>query len=96
MIDSITPGMINISQGVSPMAQKFTISIPDELVNTLDKLTVAWGTTRSGVFARLLQEAERKRLEKEMEEGYKAMTGDDVELYLPAQAEVVLRVDKAR
>ncbi|HOV79874.1 MAG TPA: CopG family transcriptional regulator [Bacillota bacterium] len=74
------------------MAQKFTISIPDELVNTLDSLAIAWKTTRSGVFARLLQETERKCLEKEMEEGYKAMAENDVELYLLAQAEVVLRI----
>ena len=71
------------------MTQKLTISIPDDLVNVLDDLTVAWETTRSGVFARLLQEANKRRVDIEIELGYKAMAGNDVELYLPAQAEVV-------
>lgn len=96
MIDSITPGVINISQGVLSVTQKFTISIPDNLINILDSLTAAWETTRSGVFARLLLEAGRRRLEEEMEEGYKAMAGNDVELFLPAQSEVVLRNDQTR
>ncbi|OPX89457.1 MAG: hypothetical protein A4E53_01534 [Pelotomaculum sp. PtaB.Bin104] len=78
------------------MTQKITISIPEELMTVLDNLTSTWETTRSGVFARLLQEAEKRRLEEEMEEGYKAMAGDEVEIYLPAQAEVVLLDDKTR
>lgn len=73
------------------MAQKLTVSIPDGLVCVLDRLTAVWGTTRSGVFARLLREAERKLIEEEMAEGYRALAGEDAELYLPAQAEVVLR-----
>jgi len=96
MIDSMTPGMINISQGVSSMTQKITISIPDDLIHVLDSLTIAWDTTRSGVFARLLHEVEKDRLEEEMAEGYKAMSETDIEIYLPAQAEAVLRDDKAR
>lgn len=90
MIDSHTPGMIDISQGVLSVTQKLTISIPDNLVAVLDDLTASWKTTRSGVFARLLQDAEKKRLEEEMAEGYKAMSETDIEIYLPAQAEVVL------
>ncbi|MCL6558056.1 MAG: CopG family transcriptional regulator [Firmicutes bacterium] len=96
MIDSMTPGMINISQGVLSMSRKITISIPDDLINTLDGLTAAWETTRSGVFARMLREIEKERLDKEMAEGYKAIAETDVEIYLPAQAEVVLRDDQAR
>lgn len=96
MIDSMTPGMINISQGVLSMSQKLTISLPDDLINILDGLTTTWETTRSGVFARLLREIEKDRLEEEMAEGYKTMSETDVEIYLPAQAEVVLRDDKAR
>ncbi len=97
MIDSMTPGVVKMSQGVLSMTQKFTISIPDDLVNVLDSLTIAWETTRSGVFAKLLREIEKDRLEEEMAEGYKAMSENDIEIYLPAQAEVVLRNDdKAR
>ncbi|MEW5953354.1 MAG: CopG family transcriptional regulator [Bacillota bacterium] len=95
MIDSMTPGMINISQGVSLMTQKLTISIPDDLINVLDSLTATWDTTRSGVVARLLRKVEKDRLEEEMAEGYKTMS-DDIEVYLPAQAEVVLQDDKSR
>jgi metal-responsive CopG/Arc/MetJ family transcriptional regulator len=96
MIDSMTYGMINISQGVLSMTQKITISIQDDLINVLDSLTAAWDTTRSGVFARLLHEVEKDRLKEEMTEGYKTMSETNIEIYLPAQAEVVLRDDKAR
>jgi metal-responsive CopG/Arc/MetJ family transcriptional regulator len=94
MIDSNTPGMIDISQGV--LSMKFTISIPDDLISVLDSLTATWKTTRSGVFARLLRETEKNRIEEKMEEGYIAMSKNDVEIYLPAQAEVVLNDNKAR
>lgn len=77
------------------MTQKLTISIPDDLINILDSLTATWRTTRSGVFAKLLREVEKDRLEEKMAEGYKAMSETDVEIYLPAQAEVVLN-DKTR
>jgi len=99
MIDSITPGVINISQGVLLVTQKMTISIPDELINALDNLTTMWETTRSGVFAQLLRESEKDLLEKEMAEGYKALSETsetDIEFYLPAQAEVVLDDSKTR
>ncbi|MCL6477055.1 MAG: hypothetical protein K6T65_01440 [Peptococcaceae bacterium] len=66
------------------MTQKISISISEEL------MTSTWNTTRSGVFARLIQEAKKRRQEEEMEEWYKAIAGDDVEVYLLAQAEVVL------
>ncbi|HOV79679.1 MAG TPA: hypothetical protein PK728_06180 [Bacillota bacterium] len=78
------------------MSQKLTISIPDELINVLDNLTTTWKTSRSGVFARLLQEVEKKRLENEMEEGYKTMTVNCADFYLPAQAEAVFLNDKER
>lgn len=96
MIDSITPGMINISQGVLLMTQKMTISIPDELINVLDNLATMWETTRSGVFAQLLRESEKDLLDQEMAEGYKSLSETDIEFYLPAQAEVVLGDSKTR
>ena len=95
MIDSMTSSMINISQGVLSVTQKITVSIPDDLIAILDGLTVTWETTRSGVFARLLREVEKDRLEEEMAEGYKALSETDIGFYLPAQAEVVLN-DKTR
>jgi hypothetical protein len=93
-IDSMTTSVVKLPQGVLPMAKKFTVSMPDNLVITLDGLTATWKTTRSGALAKLLQEAEMRRMEEEMIEGYKTMhKNDDIEFYLPAQSEVALRND---
>lgn len=73
------------------MARKLTVSIPDSLVVTLDNLTATWQTTRSGALARLLRDAEKRRLDEEMIEGYKSIRNSDIEFYLPAQSEVALR-----
>lgn len=77
---------------------KFTVSIPARLVKVLDRLVQEQGTTRSEVIARLLEKAERERLEAEMAEGYRAMAEaneEDSGPFLAAQSEVVLR-DPAR
>ena len=44
----------------------------------------------------IIKEFEDSSQEEELAKGYKAISESDIEIYLPAQAEVVLRDDKAR
>lgn len=77
---------------------KMTISLPERLAAVLDRLVREQRTTRSGAIARLLEQAERERLEAEMAEGYRMMAqenAEDARLFLGAQSEVALR-DPAR
>jgi|GEM_PF-1169358 len=99
MVDGMTTGVIDLFQGVLPVTRKITISIPNELFDILDALSIKWNTTRSGVFTRLLKEVEAKCPEQEMTEGYMMMAErniGDMEMYLPVQAEALTLNDKAR
>ncbi|MGB9867942.1 MAG: ribbon-helix-helix protein, CopG family [Bacillota bacterium] len=95
MIEIMTSGMIALSlEGVATVSAKITVSLPEPLVTVLDRLAERLDTSRSGAVAELLRRAEREELERELEEGYIAWAEanrSDAELFLPAQAEVVLR-----
>jgi CopG family transcriptional regulator/antitoxin EndoAI len=94
MIDVKPPGMITSYREVVPVGAKITVSLPEPLLTTLDRLARQWATTRSGAVAELLRRAEREELERQLEEGYAAWAEtnrSDAEVFLPAQAEVVLR-----
>lgn len=73
---------------------RVTISLPEPLLAVLDRLARRLSTTRSGAVAELLRRVEKEELERELREGYAALAAQaekDAELFLPAQAEVVLR-----
>lgn len=94
MIDVTPLGMIISPREVVPINAKITVSLPEPLLATLDRLARQWATTRSGAVAELLRRAEREELERELEEGYVAWAEANLkhaEAFLPAQAEVVLR-----
>jgi CopG family transcriptional regulator/antitoxin EndoAI len=76
------------------MAAKITISLSPSLLKVLDRFAERFTTTRSGAVAELLRRAEREEMERQLEEGYAACTAlnqADAEVFLPAQAEVILR-----
>ena len=56
---------------------KVTVSVPAELVKMADKVAKERKTSRSKVVASCLEELAKKRLEAEMEEGYRAMARDE-------------------
>ena len=56
---------------------KVTVSVPSELVKMADKVAKERKTSRSKVGASCLEELAKKRLEAEMEEGYRAMARDE-------------------
>ena len=56
---------------------KVTVSVPSELVKMADKVAKERKTSRSKVVASCLAELAKKRLEAEMEEGYRAMARDE-------------------
>ncbi len=94
MIDVMPSGVITSNREVLPVSTKITVSLPEPLLAVLDRLARQLSTTRSGAVAELLRRAERAELEREMEEGYAIwaeFNSADAELFLPAQAEVVLR-----
>lgn len=73
---------------------RFTVSIPDRLMHVLTDLADRWQTSRSEVVARLIEDYERRGMEAEMAEGYRALAEEsrrEAEESFPAQAEVVLR-----
>ncbi len=75
---------------------KVTISVPEEVLDVADRLAKVEHTSRSGIIARLIRREEQRRLEELMIQGYKDLAKEDrqeIEEYLPAQAEVVLRDD---
>lgn len=94
MVDVMPSGVITSSREVLPVSAKITVSLPEPLLAVLDRLARQLSTTRSGAVAELLRRAERAELERELEEGYAVWAESnkaDVELFLPAQAEVLLR-----
>ena len=56
---------------------KVTVSVPSELVKMADKVAKERKTSRSKVVASCLEELAKKRLEAEMDEGYRAMARDE-------------------
>ena len=56
---------------------KVTVSVPSELVKMADKVAKERKTSRSKVVASCLAELAKKRLEAEMEAGYRAMARDE-------------------
>jgi metal-responsive CopG/Arc/MetJ family transcriptional regulator len=56
---------------------KVTVSVPSELVKMADKVAKERKTSRSKVVSSCLEELAKKRLEAELEEGYRAMASDE-------------------
>ena len=56
---------------------KVTVSVPSELVKMADKVAKERKTSRSKVVSSCLEDLAKKRLEAEMEEGYRAMARDE-------------------
>ena len=54
-------------------AAKITISLPKELLDFADHLAIEQSTSRSGVFARLLEKEEAAQVQAMMAEGYHEM-----------------------
>ena len=76
--------------------QRVTISLPKDSLALADRLAETWSTTRSGVVARLLKQAEEARVRALMEEGYIAMAAEnlrDAEEALELTREVMLSND---
>lgn len=81
---------------VTTGVERVTISLPKDSLALADRLAETWSTTRSGVVARLLQQAEEARVRALMEEGYIAMAAEnlrDAEEALELTREVMLRND---
>jgi len=58
---------------MSTESVKLTVSVPRSLVKLADTVAKEKKTSRSKVVAACLQELAKQRLEKELEEGYRAM-----------------------
>lgn len=79
---------------VETKVAKITISLPKDLLGVADRLAKHQATTRSGLIARLLEEAERERIEVLMEEGYKEMAEENrkfAEEVFPIASETILK-----
>jgi len=97
MIAGHTPGMILLSQEAIIMS-KVTISLPENLLKTLDGFAANWETSRSGAVAELISRTEKSNLENEMALGYMELANlnkNESQLHFQTQAEVVLN-DKTR
>ncbi len=74
--------------------RNLSISLPADLADELDAWAAADGTNRSAVVVGMLKAERRRRLDAELEQAYRELTEDgfydDIEFYLPAQAEVAL------
>ena len=74
--------------------RNISISVPTELADQLDTWTAEDKTSRSALVARLIEEERRHRFDAELEQAYRDAVAegffDDIEFYLPAQAEVAL------
>ena len=78
----------------TPDTRQVAISLPEGLVADLDTWANEQRTTRSAVLAKLIRAESRRRADRELAEAYRdaAAEGfyDDIEVYLHAQAEVIL------
>ncbi len=74
--------------------RNLSISLPADLADELDAWAAADGTNRSAVVVGMLKAERRRWLDAELEQAYRELTEDgfydDIEFYLPAQAEVAL------
>ncbi|MDP9362989.1 MAG: hypothetical protein M3Q10_01945 [Chloroflexota bacterium] len=74
--------------------RNISVSVPVDLAEELDRWRAEDGTSRSGLVTKLLDEERRRRFEAELGLAYREATEesffDDIEVYLPARAEVVL------
>ena len=59
---------------------RFTVSLSADLASVLDDLARQWKTGRSGVMAKLLQEARAIQLRESLIEGYKAMARESADI----------------
>ncbi len=92
MIASHTPGMVLSSQEAIMMS-KVTISLPENILKTLDSFAAAWNTSRSGAVSELISRIEKSNLENEMALGYMELADlnkNEAQLNFHAQTEVVL------
>ena len=62
----------------STRVEKVTISLPKGSLALADRLAETWSTTRSGVVARLLEQAEEARVHALMREGYIEMAAENL------------------
>ena len=79
---------------VGSKVSKVTVSLPMELLEVADSLAKEYSTTRSGVFARLLKQADEAGINALMAAGYREMGEEnrrEAEDALNLTAEVVLR-----
>lgn len=68
---------------------KVTISLPENLLTVADAMAKEQAVSRSEVIADLLKGAERERIEKDMEEGYREWNDTNVKLAEEAWPETV-------
>lgn len=70
-----------------------SISLPEDLATHLDAWTESDRTSRSALVADLIAQEKRRRLDLDLEQAYRELTEDgfydDIDLYLPAGAEVI-------
>ncbi len=74
--------------------EKVTIRLSEDSLAFADRLAEEWSTTRSGVVARLLDQAAESHVRDLMEEGYRAMAPEnrrDAEEAMGLAREVMLR-----
>ena len=79
---------------VATPRRNVSVSLPADLVDELDAWVVAEETNRSALLSALLKAERRRRLESQLEQDVEDAVADgfydDIEFYLPAQAEVAL------
>ena len=94
MIEYHANGMIHLSQEVFIMTKKITISLQSNILEALDNLVKEWNETRSGAVAKLINMANKAKIEEELTRGYiewSDINSEDSKNTLSAQSEVVLR-----
>jgi metal-responsive CopG/Arc/MetJ family transcriptional regulator len=79
---------------VAGIRRNISVSLPADLADELDAWVEAERTNRSAVVAELVRAERRRRFEAQLEQDIRDATAeglyDDIEFYLPAQAEVAL------
>ncbi len=77
-----------------PTTRKVTISLPDDVLDPIDRLAGEQGMPRSAVIAGILKKRLQEAMEQEMKEGYLAMAKENLafaEEALNLTSEVMLR-----
>ena len=79
---------------VASLRRNISVSLPADLVAELDAWAEAAQTNRSALLSELLRAERRRRVEAQLEQDVQDAVAegfyDDIEFYLPAQAEVAL------